>query len=144
MSSMTEIFGEVISSYSRAQAIEDGVLIDVDAIDPLMRREAGMLIPIALTKRVYSEVVEVHPRAEAACQDIKGRLWDVLWMFQCRVRAMRSLHPHKHLTSVYFGMFATLSEGPSDGGSKEITLRAVIGSGDDGSPVITIMWTGES
>ena len=140
MSSMTEIFGEVISSYSRAQAIEDGVLIDVDAIDEDMRREVGMLIPIALTKRVYAECVEVHPRAESEGEDIKGRLWDVLWMLHCRARASRPSGG----ASVEFGMFCTLPEGPSDGAAKEITLRAAIGCGDDGSPVITIMWPDES
>lgn len=146
MSSMTEIFGEVISSYSRAQAIEDGVLIDVDAIDPNMRREVGMLVPIALTKRVFAEVVEVHPRAEAACQDIKGRLWDVLWMLRLQANApgrARASRPSGG-ASVEFGMFCTLPEGPSDGAAKEITLRAAIGCGDDGSPVITIMWPDES
>jgi len=45
------IFGAVIFSYPRAQAIEDGVLIDV----PRVPRETGITIPVALTGAVLGK-----------------------------------------------------------------------------------------
>jgi len=44
---------EVIDSYTRAQAIEDGVLIDVSNA----AKEAGFRIPIALTTAVWADCV---------------------------------------------------------------------------------------
>ena len=41
----------VISQYTRAQAIEDGVLIDVSK----MAKEAGFTIPVAVTAAVWNE-----------------------------------------------------------------------------------------
>ena len=48
---------KVISSYSRAQALEDGLLVDIDEIDPTLaegrpgsRAEAGFQFPTAITK----------------------------------------------------------------------------------------------
>src|ERR1700694_4913366 len=44
-----DLFGSVIHSYSRAEALEDGALIDVTSTT----REAGFLIPVALTRAVW-------------------------------------------------------------------------------------------
>jgi hypothetical protein len=68
------LFGDVISRYTREQAIEDGVLMDVSEA----AREAGFRIPVALTRAAWAEYVEV-PEGVIA-QDEAGRLWDVLWM----------------------------------------------------------------
>jgi hypothetical protein len=59
--------------YSRADAIADGVLIDVSTV----AREAGITYPVALTSAVWARCVTVPPGVE--CQDEAGRLWDVLW-----------------------------------------------------------------
>jgi len=66
---MKEVFGEVISSYSRADAIRDGFLIDVSKT----AREAGWVIPVAVTARVWAKCVEVAPGVSG--QDEMGRLW---------------------------------------------------------------------
>ena len=47
-----DIFGEVIYSYTRAQAIEDGVLADASK----MAREAGFRIPVAISTGVLGYV----------------------------------------------------------------------------------------
>src|ERR1041384_62970 len=73
-------FGEVISSYSRQQAIEDGFLVDVSTV----AKEAGIKFPTALTNAVWAEYVEVPAGVEA--QDEQGRLWDILWMFRNAAR----------------------------------------------------------
>jgi len=43
-----DVFGEVICSYIRAHAIEDGMLVDVSAL----AKEAGFRYPMAVTARV--------------------------------------------------------------------------------------------
>ena len=64
---------DFIHSYSRADALRDGVLIGVSAV----AREAGIRYPVALTRAVWARCVAVPPGVP--CQDEAGRLWDVLW-----------------------------------------------------------------
>src|SRR5580700_9602633 len=71
---------DLIHSYSRAEAIRDGVLIDVTPT----AREAGFRWPVALTQAVFERCVRVPDGV--ACQDEAGRLWDVLWMLLCAIR----------------------------------------------------------
>ena len=47
---MDKTFGELISTYTRAQAIDDGVLIDVSDV----AREAGLKYPTAVTQAVWA------------------------------------------------------------------------------------------
>ena len=68
---------DLIHRYTRADAIRDGVLIDVSAT----AREAGFRWPVALTCAAWERCVAVPPGV--ACQDQAGRLWDVLWMLRC-------------------------------------------------------------
>src|SRR5712692_8787925 len=68
---------EVISAYTRTQALEDGVLVDVSET----AREAGIKFPVALTAAVWGQYVEVPEGVTG--QDEAGRLWDILWMFRC-------------------------------------------------------------
>ena len=68
---------EVISSYSRAQAIEDGVLVDVSSV----AKEAGIKFPVAMTATVWGKYVGVPEGV--GWQDESGRLWDIVWMFRC-------------------------------------------------------------
>ena len=70
-------FGNVISTYTRAQAIEDGVLIDAGA----MAQEAGFKWPVALTSDAWADCVawSEDDNCKQAYQDESGRLWDVLF-----------------------------------------------------------------
>lgn len=67
---------EIIYSYSRKQAIEDGVLFDITETPEA--QEAGFKIPICLTAGV-SDLVKVPEKLEGL-QDFTGRLWDVCFM----------------------------------------------------------------
>ena len=69
-------FGEVIYSYSRAQAVADGVQVEVSRI----AAEAGIRFPVFLTRSVFDAYVAVPPNVEG--QDEAGRLWDILWMLR--------------------------------------------------------------
>ena len=74
---VTELFGEVIYRYTRAQAIEDGVLVDVSET----AREAGFRWPVAMTSAAWADCVawSEEDNQRQVNQDESGRLWDVLW-----------------------------------------------------------------
>ena len=69
--SLEDVFGPVIASYSRAQAIDDGVLIDVTP----MAREAGFKWPVALTHTAWCDCVAWTERDNRSqvYQDESGR-----------------------------------------------------------------------
>jgi len=81
---------EVIYSYTREQAIEDGVLVDIS--DSELTKNAGFKVPVCLTSNVHA-LCEV-PKGLEGGQDYKGRLWDVLWM---AVNAFKTFKEDKHL-----------------------------------------------
>jgi hypothetical protein len=63
-----DVFGEAIYSYSRRQAIEDGVLVDVGPelfANPAERedmpKQAGFQVPVALTYAAWVDCVEWSP-----------------------------------------------------------------------------------
>lgn len=120
-----EIKWDVIDSYTRQQAIKDGVLIDASK----MAEEAGITFPVALTNTLWQEYIV--PDKEKYGQSVDGRLWDVLWMFGT---AARRTSGNTMLFSLNFVM---------DREKKLVQLKAIIGPGDDGSPVITIMFPHE-
>jgi hypothetical protein len=62
----------LVHRYTRADALRDGVLIDVSPT----AREAGIRYPVALTRAAWERCVAVPPGV--ACQDEAGRLWDVV------------------------------------------------------------------
>ena len=71
---------DLIHRYSRADALRDGVLIDVSAT----AREAGIRYPVALTCAAWARCVAVP--AGVIGQDEAGRLWDVLMVLRALIR----------------------------------------------------------
>ena len=69
-------FGEVIYSYTRAQAVADGVQVEVTKT----AQEAGIKFPVFLTRTVFDSFVAVPEGVNG--QDEAGRLWDILWMLR--------------------------------------------------------------
>ena len=67
-------FGPVIYSYTRAQAVADGVQVEVTKT----AQEAGIKFPMFLTRAVFDAYVAVPP--DVTGQDDAGRLWDIVWM----------------------------------------------------------------
>ena len=67
-------FGEVIYSYSRSQAVADGVQVDVSKV----AAEAGIKFPMFLTRAVFENYVAVPEGVTG--QDEAGRCWDLAWM----------------------------------------------------------------
>jgi hypothetical protein len=67
-------FGDVIFSYTRSQAVADGVQVEVTKT----AQEAGIRFPVFLTRAVYDAYVTVPLGVTA--QDEAGRLWDLMTM----------------------------------------------------------------
>jgi len=132
MTSLTEIYGEVISSYSRAQALRDGALVDVGS------RERMFRFPVAMTARAYADTVAWDAGREplGSLQDESGRLHDVLWM------AMLAAKRHSNERVTRFEL-VRVPRGSRTGKPQLVELEAVCGPGDDFEPVITIQFPGE-
>lgn len=123
---MADLFtqADIIHSYTRAEAIEDGVLIDASA----MAAEAGIKYPVAITANAWETYIRPDDRSRAEGQSEAGRLWDVLSVF--RYAARNTVGDVRHF-SVLFIMKARQR--------RFGTFKAVCGPGDNGEPVITIM-----
>lgn len=113
---------EIISTYSRAQAIDDGFLVDLSE----WAKECGIKYPVAVTRAVWDRYIEVPEGV--TCQDVRGRAWDVLWMFR------RGASKTEGSEFVYPLYVRNDNRSP-----KLVELKAVCGPGDDPKPVITIM-----
>jgi len=124
MNETAGIFGEVIYSYTRAQAIEDGVLVDVTE----MAKEAGIRHPVAITANAWHTWIVPDKRSEAYGQSWPGRLWDAFMVFR---------HAAKNTAedTLYFSVLFIMKARQRRMG----TFKAVCGPGDNGEPVITIM-----
>ncbi len=116
----------VISSYSRRQAIEDGVLVDVTAT----AREAGFRYPVAVTQAVWHQIISPDEDSRAIGQSEEGRLWDVLWMLKYAITLARG-----SVDTLTYDLLV-VRNGAS---AAPVTLKAVCGPDDDGSPCVTIM-----
>ncbi len=66
---------DFVFTYTRAQALQDGVLLDVSE----RARQAGFRLPVAVTAALWQDVAAIPPSYQGI-QDVQGRLWDLLWM----------------------------------------------------------------
>jgi hypothetical protein len=76
-------FGPVIFSYTRSQAVADGVQVEVTKT----AAEAGIKFPVFLTRGVFDSFVTVPPGVTG--QDEAGRLWDIVWMLRFAILRVR-------------------------------------------------------
>jgi hypothetical protein len=117
------VFGDVIFRYTRKQAIEDGVLVDITEA----AKDAGIKYPVAITSTAFFGYVALDPMPPG--QDLKGRLWDLIWMFSVAMRRTSG-------SEVHFQILFVMPDSPEP---REVTLKAICGPGDDPTPVLTIM-----
>ncbi len=87
METVTEMFGEVIHAYTREQAIEDGVLVDVTEWASAEKGfHGGFTCPVVVTSALWN-AIEMIPKS-ATGASVRGRAHDVLWMASLAVRGM--------------------------------------------------------
>ena len=126
---MTELFGEVIYSYPRAQAIEDGVLVDLSSIAPDVCRQ-HYKYPIACTASVWA-IIEKARKNPRYMNDVNGIVHDLLWMSK--------VHARQETESTR--LFQVIIKGA--GRRSTFTFKMVCGPGDDAEPVLTVMFPEE-
>ena len=128
-----DIFSEVedvlIVSYTRKQAIADGVLIDITET----AIEAGFKYPVAVTHAVWNQYIVPSEPLKEMGQSVQGRLWDMLMIL--RYYSLRS-----NGKSEMFFDFIVLNE---EMRQKKIRLKSMCHPGDNLEPVITIMMPNE-
>lgn len=119
------MFQEIISKYTRMDAIQDGVLIDA----PLnaLAKEYGIKFHCAMTAGLFSKVNPTE-RESAMGQDLTGRLWDVLSVFRFTARGTQGDRFHFPVR---------IQRTPRK--SENLWIKAICGPGDQGEPVITFM-----
>jgi hypothetical protein len=123
-------FGGVIYAYTRAQAIADGVQVEVTKT----AQEAGIKFPMFLTRAVYDAYVTVPP--DVTGQDEAGRLWDVVWMTRFAI-----LRAHGHTDRCPVALYVR----NDNTRAKLVKLIATCGPLDmnDPQPTITVMMPDE-
>ena len=123
-------FGEVIYSYTRAQAVADGLQVDVSKV----AAEAGIRFPVFLTRTVFDSFVTVPEGVTG--QDEAGRLWDIVWML--RFGILRSRPGCDRIPVAFYVR-------NDNRASRPVRLLAVCSATDidDARPAITIMMPDE-
>ena len=122
---VTDIFGPVLYTYSRSQAVADGLQVEVSKV----ANEAGIRFPVFLTRAVYDSFVSVPPGVTG--QDEAGRLWDV-WMLRFAIRKAQPGQQRLH-----FALYVR----NDNKAPRLIKLVAMCGALDidDSHPAITIL-----
>lgn len=124
---MNTLFGPVIYTYTRAQAIEDGQLIDISKT----AKECGIKYPTAVTSRVWNYMIDNESEKDNRQIDLKT--WDVCSMLYYAIKFSNT-----SANSLLYTMVRI-----SDGEETDVRLKAVCGPGDNLEPVFTIMMSDE-
>src|SRR5689334_16502486 len=125
---MDNIFAdcEVISRYTRADAIQDGTLIDLTANFSEISSQLYKF-PVACTASVWA-IVEAAVANKKHCNDFAGVVWDILWMSQKGI--VRKIDESQHI-------FRVIITGV--GQQRQHDFKIICHGGDEAEPVLTIM-----
>ena len=129
-------FGDVIYSYTRAQAVADGVQVEVTKT----AQEAGIRFPVFLTRTVYEAYVTVPPNVSG--QDEAGRLWDIVWMTRFAILRLSTIN---YQLSTSRRLPVALYVRNDNRAAKLVKLIATCAALDinDAQPAITVMMPDE-
>jgi len=119
-----------VFTYTRAEALADGVLLDVSPL----AKEAGFRIPVALTVGLWA----TYGAPDKTPAGDQGTVWDLLWMLRCAAIGIlpAKLDRHPHGETLWFQLELT----PRGKNKPELVLlKAISGPGDAGEPVLTIL-----
>jgi len=124
--------GPIIFSYTRKQAIEDGVLMDLcqPVYEPMLKM-LGFKIHIAITATAFHEAVgDPEAMAKERPGDVLRGVWTMLKVIREEIGRSK-----EGVDRIHFQL-------PRPPG-KPCALWVHIGPGDEGEPVLTIMLEGE-
>ncbi len=119
-----------IFSYTRKDAIRDGVLIDISEFS----KEAGVKYSTAITTNLWNQYILPSEEMTNQGQSEDGRMWDLLTMF-C-ITAKNS----DRTDLIFFDVLFQMTAGKEP---KLIKIKAQCHPGDNLEPVITFMLPGE-
>ena len=126
---------EIICSYSRADAIDDGYLVDItDAAS-----KVGFRFPVAVTQAVWEDCIywtDADNDHKGICQDIRSRLQDVVTIASLATRAARLAGTRTDWLT--FSLYRVPREGKGVR-PRLVALKMICSPGDNAEPVITIM-----
>lgn len=137
---MDDLFAEgtVIFSYTRQQALEDGVLVDLSGLFPSLC-EGLYRYHVACTTRVWALIEKGAMATNGSGFD--GIVWDILWM---------SVKYPVEIESEASRLFEVIIKGGGhcsaqigNPANETYRLRVMVGPGDNAEPVITIMFPDE-
>ncbi len=125
-------FGPIIFAYTRKQAIEDGVLVD-------LTRKGFRRILAASRIKVHTAITAAA-FAAVISSDLDTANPDCVWEAMCRTAMVldafrRAAHANPSTNEVHFTVAGV------DGA--DVAMWAQIGPGDEGEPVLTLMLEGE-
>lgn len=118
---------DLIHEYTRAQAIADGVLVDVSREASPAEMHGGFTVPVAITSSLWAAIRAIPERLQGIA-DPRGRLHDVLWM--AGLAARRS--PGGSSVSFVVHLLCAVTK------RRNRTLALHVGPDDDGAPCVTI------
>lgn len=126
---------DIIFRYTRKQAMRDGLLVDISNADfGHLCQQLGIRINVAMTDGAWSATVGRIDEPLPPGQSIEGRIWDVLYAFRYAIAIQINDTDRVH--------FKVDVKQP-DQSRRTVNLWCLIGPGDAGEPVITIMLEGE-
>jgi hypothetical protein len=128
---LTEIFGKPIATYTRAQFIADGGLVEIPRE---ISRGAGLLWPAGITREAYAAAVEAGMKDGElrGGQSITGRLHDVCSVFAF-IAKVASKPGQRRLN------MAVAVDTYGNGRRRLVRLAVVSGPDDNGEPCLTFM-----
>ena len=131
-------WGFPVSVYTRAQALADGVLVDLTP----HAQPYGFKIPLACTEAVWlsiqwNQAIEARKR-NATGQSTEGRLHDVLTL--ARMAAQGAAHANESVAEFEVLMVPGVGQ---ETAPRVQLLRLVVSGGDSGEPVLTLMFLRE-
>ncbi len=115
---------EVVSEYSRQQAMEDGVLVDLWKWDLKALCLEHYKVHVAITAAVWA-LVDMAVKAPGFCNDLEGVIHDILYMSR---RGKAIDESTRHFTVYISGT----------GLKPEHAMKAEAGPGDQAELIITI------
>ncbi|WP_140722460.1 DUF6573 family protein [Pseudomonas sp. Hp2] len=131
---MDEFWGKPISVYTRAQALADGVLVDLTE----MAKPFGFKIPLACTGTVWRSLDWPAGHKPGLGQSTAGRVHDALTMARLAANAAAQAGE----STVDFDMLLVPVSGDAET-PRVVKLRLTVSGGDSGEPVLTLMYPGE-
>ena len=120
---------DIVFTYTRKQAIKDGVLIDITDT----AKEIGFISCVAVTNIVWHGYIVSAKEIEYFGRSAKGRIWDVISRLYFKILCSEATDV------VHFKTVFMMPDERDIYRHETVELKAVVSAGDNGEPVLTIM-----